>query len=59
MQQLLSDGVLAASASATFKLLLICALIAWLLRTHRLPADTAPVLSQVPPVSRRTRGRVP
>lgn len=39
--------VLGSTASASFKLFLICAAVGWLLKTRRIPNDTASVLSQV------------
>jgi predicted permease len=39
--------VLGSTASATFKLFLICAAVGWLLRAGRIPNATAAVLSQV------------
>ena len=38
--------VLAATCAASLKLVLICTGVGWLLRTGRIPNDTAPVLSK-------------
>ena len=39
--------VLAATCAASLKLVLICTGVGWLLRSGRIPNDTAPVLSKV------------
>lgn len=39
--------VLASTASASFKLFLICAVVGWLLESKKIPSNTASVLSQV------------
>ncbi len=41
-----SQVVLAATCAASLKLVLICTGVGWLLRTGRIPNDTAPVLSK-------------
>lgn len=45
----IEPGVLGAAASVSVKLIMICSVVAWLLRTERIPADTATTLSKVPP----------
>ncbi|KAL4451371.1 hypothetical protein ABPG77_009443 [Micractinium sp. CCAP 211/92] len=47
MAAAIDPGVLAATISASGKLLLICAAVGWLLRTGRIPNSTATVMSQV------------
>ena len=47
IQSLLTGEVLAATSSASFKLIFICVAVGWLLKTDRLPKETAPVLTQV------------
>ena len=43
----LDGGALVATATATFKLLMLCGFVGWLLRSRRLPPDTSTTLSQV------------
>lgn len=43
----LESGALLATATATFKLLMLCGLVGWLLRSRRLPPETPTTLSQV------------
>ena len=50
--------VLASTCAASLKLVLICTGVGWLLRTCRIPNDTAPVLSKVSSVSFRDKVRV-
>lgn len=40
--------MLGAAAAASWKLLLVCMGVGWLLNRGHLPPDTAPVLSKVP-----------
>ena len=43
----MTGEVVAATSSASFKLIFICVAVGWLLKTSRLPKETAPVLTQV------------
>ena len=43
----MTGEVVAATSSASFKLIFICVAVGWLLNTNRLPKETAPVLTQV------------
>ena len=43
----MTGEVVAATSSASFKLIFICVAVGWLLKTDRLPQETAPVLTQV------------
>ncbi len=43
----MTGEVVAATSSASFKLIFICVAVGWLLKTDRLPLETAPVLTQV------------
>ncbi|KAL6784660.1 hypothetical protein ACKKBF_B02695 [Auxenochlorella protothecoides x Auxenochlorella symbiontica] len=43
----IEPGVLGAAASVSVKLIMICSVVAWLLRTERIPADTATTLSKL------------
>jgi len=47
VQGWLQSGVLGAAAAASWKLLLVCLAVGWLLSRGHLPADTATVLSKV------------
>ena len=44
---MMTGEVVAATSSASFKLIFICVAVGWLLKTDRLPKETAPVLTQV------------
>lgn len=39
--------IFGATATASYKLFLICAIVGWMIQTYRLPTETATVLSQV------------
>ena len=54
VQQALEGEVLAATSGASFKLIFICAVVGWMLKTVRLPKATASVLTQVKPVLNST-----
>lgn len=47
MHGMMTGEVVAATSSASFKLIFICVAVGWLLKTSRLPKETAPVLTQV------------
>ncbi|KAL3147311.1 hypothetical protein ABBQ32_002796 [Trebouxia sp. C0010 RCD-2024] len=47
MHSMMTGEVVAATSSASFKLIFICVAVGWLLKTSRLPKETAPVLTQV------------
>ncbi|DBA74521.1 TPA: hypothetical protein ACH3X2_000978 [Trebouxia sp. C0005] len=47
IQSMMTGEVVAATSSASFKLIFICVAVGWLLKTDRLPQETAPVLTQV------------
>ena len=47
--------MLAATSGASFKLIFICAVVGWMLKTGRLPKATASVLTQVKPALNPTR----
>ena len=47
MHSMMTGEVVAATSSASFKLIFICVAVGWLLKTSRLPKETASVLTQV------------
>ena len=47
VKEALTGDVIAATSSASFKLIFVCSAVGWLLRTNRLPRETKDILSKV------------